>query len=74
MPAWLSSLILHLGILVALTLIVATEQRQQLTLVLLSDSQPYDDPLAESQEFATSELPQDEIGSSSSGGSRSSRP
>ena len=69
MPAWLSSLILHLGILVGLTLIVVSEQHQQLTLILLSDSQSYDDPLAESQEFATSEMPQDEIGSSSSGGS-----
>jgi hypothetical protein len=69
MPAWFSSLILHLGILVGLTLIVVSEQHQQLTLILLSDSQSYDDPLADSQEFATSEMPQDEIGSSSSGGS-----
>jgi hypothetical protein len=69
MPAWLSSLILHLGILVGLALIVVGEQRQQLTLILLSDLQSYDDPLAESREFAASEMPQDEIGSSSSGNS-----
>lgn len=69
MPAWFSSLILHLGILVGLTLIVVSDQHQQLTLILLSDAQSYDDPLADSQEFATSEMPQDEIGSSSSGGS-----
>jgi Mg-chelatase subunit ChlD len=69
MPAWLSSLLLHLGILAGLTLIVATEQHEQLRLILLSDAQPYEDPLAESQEFATSAVPQDEIGSSSPGGS-----
>ena len=39
MPAWLSSLILHLGILVGLTLIVAADQREHLTLILLSDAQ-----------------------------------
>lgn len=65
-PAWLLSLLTHLGILVALTLVMFSGPREQKFFTVLN-STTTEDPLAVSDEFNYSELPRESIGSSSAG-------
>ncbi len=66
-PAWLLSLLVHLGILVGLTLVViARPEKQQFVSVLATTVEP-PDPLTTSEDFAYSEVPKDEIGAASAG-------
>ncbi|MBI3838725.1 MAG: VWA domain-containing protein [Planctomycetia bacterium] len=64
-PAWLASLLVHLGILAGLTLLgtVMPRQGESVTLFTMPAAE---EPLAVSQEFSYSSTPQETIGSSSS--------
>jgi von Willebrand factor type A domain len=66
-PAWLLSLLTHLGILVILTLVVISGPTRQKVITVLSSTTTPDDPLAANDVFSYSQTPQDEIGSSSAG-------
>lgn len=65
-PAWLLSLLTHLGILVALTLVMLSGPPKQEFFTVLN-STTTEDPLAVSQPFNYAEIPQESIGSSSEG-------
>lgn len=65
-PAWLLSLIAHLGVLVALTLVMIAGPVKEKTVTVVSSLND-EDPLAQTAEFNYSEIPQESIGSSSQG-------
>jgi von Willebrand factor type A domain len=65
-PAWLLSLLAHLGILVALTLVVTSGPVKEKTVTVLS-SLTEEDPLAATDEFTYSDTPQESIGAASQG-------
>ena len=65
--AWLLSLLMHLGILVALTLMVIARPEQPKFVSVLASTVEAPDPLTTSEEFAFSEVPQDQIGASAAG-------
>ncbi len=69
MPAWVSSLFFHLGILGILALIVVVEPRNDEQLTLIADPRQAEDPLTDWQELTASDIPQDEVGWSGFGGS-----
>ncbi|MEX0979004.1 MAG: vWA domain-containing protein [Pirellulales bacterium] len=66
-PAWLVSLLAHLGILVALTLVVTSGPHKEQVVTVLSSTSTLDDPLTVSDQFSYSETPHESIGSSSAG-------
>ncbi len=66
-PAWLLSLLMHLGVLVALTLVVISKQPEQQTLSVVASTAEPEDPLTTSEEFTYAEMPHDEIGATSAG-------
>ena len=66
-PAWLLSLLAHLGILIALTLVVTSGPPKEQFVTVLSSTATLDDPLAVSDQFSYSDTPQESIGSSSAG-------
>jgi hypothetical protein len=66
-PAWLLSMLLHLAILVAMTLIVTTQAEKEPPLRVEATTVEPVDPLEQSEEFTYSEIPQEEIGASSAG-------
>ena len=68
-PAWLSSLFVHTGLLVVMGLIVIGGPQSEERLTLVTDPVAVEDPLDEVQDLDTSDMPQDEVGSSSSGSS-----
>lgn len=68
-PAWLLSLLAHLGILVALTVVVISGPRKEQFVTVLSSVLNPEDALAISDEFNYSETPQESIGASSQGSS-----
>jgi hypothetical protein len=65
-PAWILSLAAHLGILVALALVMTAGPVKERTVTVLS-SLVEEDPLAQSEAFSYAEIPQETIGSSSQG-------
>ena len=65
--AWVLSLLAHLGILVALTLLTIVGPEPHEFLVLVSSPLTADDPLAVSDEFNFSAVPPDAIGASTTG-------
>jgi hypothetical protein len=65
-PAWLLSLLAHLGILVALTLVAFSGPAKERIVTVLSNVTE-EDPLAASEDFNYSEMPQESIGASSQG-------
>ncbi len=66
-PAWLLSLLVHLGILVCLTLVVIARPEPPRFVSMLASTVDSVDPLTTSEEFAYSEVPQDEIGAAAAG-------
>jgi hypothetical protein len=65
-PAWFLSLVAHLGILAALTLMAIAGPVREKSVTVLS-SLTEEDPLAESAEFTYSQTPQETIGATSQG-------
>jgi hypothetical protein len=65
--AWILSLLAHLGVLVALTLLSIVGPAPQEFLVLVSSSAPAEDPLAVSHEFRYLDDASEAIGASSAG-------
>ncbi|HTM56405.1 MAG TPA: vWA domain-containing protein [Pirellulales bacterium] len=68
-PAWLSSLTLH-ALIFTLLMLVAVGDRDPadlLTLILDSNKQDETEPLLESQELVTSEIPRPDVGSTGNG-------
>ncbi len=65
--AWVVSLLAHLGILVALTLVMIARPNPQRFVTVLATTVEPEDPLTTTQEFDYSEIPQDEIGASAQG-------
>jgi hypothetical protein len=66
-PAWLVSLLVHLGILVSLTLIATVVPGHRDILTLLTGPTTPDDPLTTSEELSSAEISPGVIGSASSG-------
>ncbi len=66
--AWVLSMLLHLGLVVTLALFVTT-QVEQVAPPLAIEATPVEtiDPIEQSQDFAYSEIPQEEIGASNAG-------
>ena len=66
-PAWLVSMLVHLGLLVALAAISTVMPHREDFLTLQVDPVADADPLAVTDQFSYSEVPQDEIGAPSIG-------
>lgn len=66
-PAWLLSMLFHLATLMVMTLFVTTQATKPPPLRVEATTTEPADPLEQSEEFAYSEIPQEEIGASSGG-------
>ena len=61
-PAWLVSLLAHLGLLIALTLLMISGPEKDKLFTVVSSSMVEEDPLVTSEEFAPSDVPEETIG------------
>jgi hypothetical protein len=66
-PAWLSSLTFHALILAIMALVAVADPQPADLLTLIIEPETADDPLTETQELTTSDIPREEVGSTGSG-------